>query len=691
MKKILLYGDIDLNLIDGSAVWIYSLTNVLTKNKNLKVDLLLKAKPINEEIIGEIRNNSQVNLIFNSEKQRLSPEEASEIIESLDRNNEYDFIFIRGNDILKKVKNLKANLWSYLIQIENLENDELMEITKKSKIIFLQTEEAKASFVNRIGESKDIRILPPMVNDIKSFQKPFFNFSNKLIYQGKFSEDYNSDEILEAFKELIDEGKKIYLEVLGNKFNKCLTNSEFENQIRKKLENYPYINWMGGVKKTIAEKILEENDIGISWRNNRLNDIDEISTKLLEYGRCGKPVIMNRTKVHEKIFGIDYPLFANTKNEFKEKISLAIENLSVYKKAAERMFEVSKIYTYTNIYNNVFKEFLENKNKNILFASHDFKFIDSLINKFKIHNYNVKLDQWDSHSKHDEKKSLELLEWADIIICEWGLGNAVWYSNNKKINQKLFVRVHSQETKTEFPNNYDLKNINKIIAICPSVYEEFSYNYNIPRNKISLIYNYLDEEKLVDKNSKKNYNNFGMVGICPKMKRLDLALDIFEKILCKNKEAKLYIKGKKPQEYEWLWKKEDEQNFYNDIFKRLESKEILKKAVIFEGFSNNMGEWYGKIGFLLSTSDYEGSHQAVAESMRAGCIPIIRNWKNAKYLYPAEYIFENQNEGVELVLKFKNKNKNELIKTSKKNQNYAKIKYDLDIIFKEWLKLMEIY
>ena len=34
---------------------------------------------------------------------------------------------------------------------------------------------------------------------------------------------------------------------------------------------------------------------------------------------------------------------------------------------------------------------------------------------------------------------------ADVVLCEWGLGNAVWYSQHVRPDQRLVVRVHSQE------------------------------------------------------------------------------------------------------------------------------------------------------------------------------------------------------------------------------------------------------
>ena len=64
--------------------------------------------------------------------------------------------------------------------------------------------------------------------------------------------------------------------------------------------------------------------------------------------------------------------------------------------------------------------------------------------------YSIQVDEWTGHELHDPQRSKNLLEWADIIFCEWLLGNAVWYANNKKDHQKLIVRLHRFELTTKY-------------------------------------------------------------------------------------------------------------------------------------------------------------------------------------------------------------------------------------------------
>ena len=68
-------------------------------------------------------------------------------------------------------------------------------------------------------------------------------------------------------------------------------------------------------------------------------------------------------------------------------------------------------------------------------------------------------------------------------------------------------------------------------------------------------------------------------------------------------------------------------NWYNQVFNK--SDDLQKSGhLFFDPYSSNMEKWYKEIGQVLSVSDFEGSHQAIAESMATGSIPAIRNWES---------------------------------------------------------------
>ena len=44
MRRILIYGDVDLNVIDGSSVWLANLAKLLSMEEDVMVDVLLKKR-----------------------------------------------------------------------------------------------------------------------------------------------------------------------------------------------------------------------------------------------------------------------------------------------------------------------------------------------------------------------------------------------------------------------------------------------------------------------------------------------------------------------------------------------------------------------------------------------------------------------------------------------------------------------
>lgn len=288
--------------------------------------------------------------------------------------------------------------------------------------------------------------------------------------------------------------------------------------------------------------------------------------------------------------------------------------------------------------------------KKILFVGHDLKFVKDLINYFDNHkNFEVKVDQWAGHNLHDEEKSFECLKWADIIFCEWGLGNAVWYSKNKLSHQKLIVRMHRQELETNYPKLINIDHVDLIIVISPYLYEDLYKTFKLNRNKMKVIYNFVNEEIFHQPKLENVSFNLGMIGISPKLKRLDLALDLFEKLWNTDKRYNLYIKGKLPQEYPWIWRNKEQREYYEEQFNRIE-KSKWKKNVHFDGFGQDVGNWIRKIGFILSMSDFESFHLAIAESMISGTVPIIRNWEGAEIIYGSKFIINNLDEAYEKIL-----------------------------------------
>jgi glycosyltransferase involved in cell wall biosynthesis len=299
---------------------------------------------------------------------------------------------------------------------------------------------------------------------------------------------------------------------------------------------------------------------------------------------------------------------------------------------------------------------MNDKNCKIVFSGHDFKFLTPLIERCeKNAAYEVKMDQHRNHEILSEEFCQECLEWADVVFCEWAMGNAVWYSRHKRPGQKLIVRLHSQEieAKLKYLWDTDWRKVDCLILICHHTYDKMLQAFPELEGRCRIIYNPIDvQDALNVKKYPDSDFNLGFVGVVPRRKRLDLAFDLLTRLKEVDSRYRLSIKGRKPEEFPWMFNRPDEMKWYDDLFQRMDTS-FCRNSVVFEPFGKDMASWYDKIGFIVSTSDFEGSHQAVAEGMAAGAIPIIRNWEGADRIYPAKYVFSSLEEAVEKVLHWK--------------------------------------
>ncbi|MBN2319356.1 MAG: glycosyltransferase family 4 protein [Acidobacteria bacterium] len=291
---------------------------------------------------------------------------------------------------------------------------------------------------------------------------------------------------------------------------------------------------------------------------------------------------------------------------------------------------------------------------NLLVCGHDLKFIKPLIDRCETSGrYNIKIFTYNGHDIWDEAAAKSALDWAHVIFCEWALGNAVWFSQQKRPDQILIVRLHLQEIQSRNRTNYiweiDWSQVDRLILITHYLYDWVCSNIPAVAPRCALIYNPIPAKGRLNqpKNPESRYV-LGMVGIIPARKRMDIAIEILRELLRYSPEYILRIKGALPSEYSWMQQRVDEMNWYRKVFDGLSDLQKINR-VVFDPHSPDMEKWYRDIGQVLSVSDFEGSHQAVAEGMASGCVPVIRNWEGASRIYPGRYVRSSIEQMVELI------------------------------------------
>lgn len=687
--KILVYGDQNLNIMDGSAVWLTSLTNILSHDGKADVSVLLKTPIRRQQVISNITDLDYIKLInpfelFNTQKfkhkQKMNAKEASKVIDKLDEEHNYDIVITRGKEIteysLEKMYHKK--LIPYITDFNHHKKRSkdmkfFKTMYKQCPNVFVQTDEMKQLLTNNLNvDPKKFITLPPSVDDIEV--EPTFEIDNfSVVYTGKFAEQWKTEEMISAFSEAKARVDTLTLNIAGDKFQGPL--AEKKGDIIYNMENTKGINWVGAIPRKESIDLVKASDLGFAYRSESIDNDNsvELSTKFLEYGINGKPVVVRKIKQYVNLLGEDYPLYCNSYDELVDKLILAFSDKGIYRKAALACYKASQKYQFSNISSMILDRLsVYNKAKpTILFAGHDFKFINWYIDHCKqSNNYNVIIDKWDGHNVHDYNKSMELLKQADIIFCEWGLGNAEFFSNNKLRGQELYIRVHRQELTTGYLSNVNYQNVTNVIAISPHIYEEFNRVKRIPRSKMKVIPNMVDVDRFNKSKKESNSFNIGILGIIPELKRLDRAINVFEKLWKTDSRYKLFIKGKFPQDLPWMKNRADEMLYYEELFEKIDEAP-WKDSVTFDGHGDDVGQWFSNLNFILSTSDIESFHLAPMEGMASGTIPIVFNWPGADTLYPENNIVKSEEEAVNLIIKETNHPRY----TSKTYQSMVK-KYD---------------
>src|SRR5918996_6273361 len=100
--RMALYAEVNMNLIDGSSVWVHSVSQTLTRIEGVEVTLLLRAPEQRDVLTAPLRANPHIELVHPeavSHAQPLDVEAALAVLKRLDVERSFDHVFLRGAGI----------------------------------------------------------------------------------------------------------------------------------------------------------------------------------------------------------------------------------------------------------------------------------------------------------------------------------------------------------------------------------------------------------------------------------------------------------------------------------------------------------------------------------------------------------------------------------------------------------------
>jgi glycosyltransferase involved in cell wall biosynthesis len=242
-----------------------------------------------------------------------------------------------------------------------------------------------------------------------------------------------------------------------------------------------------------------------------------------------------------------------------------------------------------------------------------------------------------------------MAEWADVVICEWCLPNAIWYSRHKRKGARLLVHLHRFELYSDYPAQVKIAAVDQVICVSEHYARLTREITGWPASKVISIPNPLNTGQLDRPKLDGARFNLGLVGIVDMRKRLDLALDVLEELRREDDRYQLYVKSAMPWEHWWVWQHAEQREHYTTALRRVQRSPLLQDAVVFDDAGPDVPAWLRRIGFVLSTSDDESFHVAPAEGMASRAVPVIRHWPGAETIYDKRWLHETPQEMAEAI------------------------------------------
>lgn len=286
----------------------------------------------------------------------------------------------------------------------------------------------------------------------------------------------------------------------------------------------------------------------------------------------------------------------------------------------------------------------------LVVAGSDFKFAGDLVDSLLGDSlFDVRFDVFKHHSQEQPRASEPYAAWADVVLCEFAVRNAVWYSHAVAPHQTLIVHLHGFELLSDWIEEMDINRVDRVVVASEYYRHKAHELRGWPLDKISVVPNAVNPFDFVRPKSIDARFHLGLVGMVPILKRPDRAIDLLEKLLQVDPRYTLHIRGHAPWNYTWEWKKAAHQDAYRELYERIGTRPELLRSISFEPFAPDMANWFRRIGWVLSPSTRETFHLASIEGATSGAVPLAWEREGARDIIGHEWTFPTTDAIVDFV------------------------------------------
>ncbi|NEA35470.1 glycosyltransferase family 4 protein [Streptomyces sp. SID13031] len=662
-RRVLLYGDGNINLIDGSTIWLVSMAQVLART-NSHVTLLLKARIISRKMLEPLNGLDNVTVVDPFEglgdlvppSRLLSVEEVAERVVELDRAHRFDKIIARGFGIcheLARTREFDGRFWPYVIDLPEPGADptperlrDLEEISLASERMLVQTGDSRSYMEYRVPASvgKCVVINPMIPDDLGPLRRRSTPQTGRLqgVYAGKLAEGWKTLELCDVPRLLAERGVQMSLSIIGDKIMHSNRTPSWRSRMKTAVTSSPGVEWAGGLSRDDATAYSKTADIGFSWRGQELDSTHELSTKVLEYCAMGVAPVVNRIAAHVELLGEDYPLFVDASLEsVLDAIERVARDPDLLEDARKKAMDAIDRYRMANTVERIHAELRATEvrpsvklagGRPLLLVGSDLTTSRGTHTVLRQCAGDVRVAQWDPTLTGQEEPRLGELSAAGTVVVEDANPYLVWATRRKVAGQRLIAHVRDLRTDEPVLREAKLDEVDAFVFQAESDLAAFAAAFDVPAERLHhaplpVDTAYVDRPGLPGRQYR-----VGVLDLSPSAARPDVAITALRGLLAADEQFSLHIRDQLP------WEADEqidpiERVYYQTLAADLAATPEVAARVAFERPDADLPAWYRKIGWLLVPRRHGRLDQRVVEAQAAGVVVLTPAEEIAAELY----------------------------------------------------------
>ncbi len=406
-------------------------------------------------------------------------------ISKLDRKNDYNYIFVRGEELLEHIYLYEPNLYrtkvvAYITN-ENLGVSRNIKLFESAKLVRFQTKQHLEFYLDKGYKGENGYVETPSIDDKSSIVD---DKEYDMIYIGKIAPGWKVDKF---FKIAMRYPEKKFCLVYSSIFNNMP--AEHKAIIELGMESLDNIDIFFKASREECAQLLAKTRFSYCYRTNKIdnNGSREISTKLLESINANCFPVLRKTNMHVELLGEDYPYFIESIADFDftydQKLSI-VENANPYLKTSI-LETVKPIFNEFKVQGQYLKtsqlsvaDAIICKMNGIAILSTNPKVV-SMCHQFRIRHFNCQQEVEKAHVLEvSDLSSLELgysiTEFKNII----GVPNALYehFVNDQHLS-RTYTFIDTDAEKMSLEHIYSL--LNTTFEFKAKSYDDLITIYNI--------------------------------------------------------------------------------------------------------------------------------------------------------------------------------------------------------------------